>query len=137
MSWAVNRWSLLHKGDRLQRWIVTIPSFDQWLVTIETVGPMVVGAKTIVKPLRPMVKTIVTISSFDQCLVTIENLWKTIVQLHRDENQWPFHRAQKLCKQLIFGCHKWTDLCYSGLKLNWNRKHHKLIPKRIRLTLKF
>ena len=37
---------------RPKRWIVTIPSFDQWLATIEK--PLGVKA-AIVKPLKPMV----------------------------------------------------------------------------------
>ena len=39
-----------------KRWIVTIPSFDQWLATIKKPsGAMVIGPKTIVKPLEPLV----------------------------------------------------------------------------------
>ena len=41
---------------RPERWIVTIPSFDQWLATIEKPSsPMVARPKTIAKPSSPMV----------------------------------------------------------------------------------
>ena len=41
---------------RPERWIVTIPSFDQWLATIEKpLSPMVARPKTIAKPSSPMV----------------------------------------------------------------------------------
>ena len=43
-------------GARPERWIVTIPSFDQWLATIEKPSsPMVARPKTIAKPSSPMV----------------------------------------------------------------------------------
>ena len=39
-----------------KRWIVTIPSFVRWLATIKKPsGAMVIGPKTIVKPLESLV----------------------------------------------------------------------------------
>ena len=41
-------YNILVFHPRPQQWSVTIPSFDQWLATIEkTSGPMVVGPKMI------------------------------------------------------------------------------------------
>ena len=47
---------ILSSAPRPERWIVTIPSFDQWLATIEKPSsPMVARPKTIAKPSSPMV----------------------------------------------------------------------------------